>query len=192
MCLLRCVGDAIPGGNARASLKRCVRRVRPPIAGPDYPGRKRPGLIEAEAANFGFPDTCDAIPGGNARASLKPFPFRPRVSTQGPIPGGNARASLKRHRPARGPRLPRPIPGGNARASLKLVQSHRILSVRRGSIPGGNARASLKPRWPWVNPPTLHAAYPGRKRPGLIEAFTVRGACIRARKLSRAETPGPH
>ena len=134
-----------------------------------FPGRRRPGLIEARLPIGSGERLWDDFRGGDAPASLKPLVFEVMPSTrQRDFRGGDAPASLK---PAstcsRGP-MRSDFRGGDAPASLKPA-STCSRGPMRSDFRGGDAPASLKLLYPG-RLTVLLGLFPGRRRPGLIEA----------------------
>ena len=185
-------GAAFQGACALASLKRS----RPDRRGVGalrflFPGRMRPGLIEAVLGVDVGGSGAMTFQGACALASLKHVASRPGVGVSATFQGACALASLKRRPSGRSGGAGGAFQGACALASLK---------------PGHDARAAEGP-----------GDFPGRMRPGLIEARsccfsgrrtpdpTFQGACAlaslkpdsagrsgRAVPLSRAHAPWPH
>ena len=176
------VADGTPfqGACALASLKQPALQ-RSGTGSPFFPGRMRPGLIEAPT----HPWTAfshSTFQGACALASLKHYLARRRVRGGRAFQGACALASLKHGLGRRAAVfVDPPFQGACALASLK-----RGCDVRRSVAPllpfqGACALASLKRRRAGSRARTA-VHFPGRMRPGLIEART---SChLQARRLA--------
>ena len=191
-------------GGAPAGRRRFPRRTRRglieatqvaprTVRGYGFPRRTRRGLIEAGPSPRPSARRSADFPGGHAGASLKrPVAGAGARPSGADFPGGHAGASLKH--PA-GEAAPAQPAGGfprRTRRGLIEAESHpQGGAVTNQHFPGGHAGASLKPPF-GLGPGRDLSPFPRRTRRGLIEASRPSGRSSGPRRISPADTPGPH
>ena len=185
-----CEHPPFQGASALASLK--LRVVLP------LPGKRLPFQGASALASLKHPvrgsGQQPGLPfqGASALASLKHrLPLRLLPRRHGPFQGASALASLKRWRTSSGSPGRTPFQGASALASLKRhCRRHEPLAA--AAFPGRERPGLIEARCS-ARLRRSSGRFPGRERPGLIEAQD-RGSTRTppTGSLSRARAPWPH